>query len=66
MIDAIKSVSSSVVARGVPIRPFSPELSASFVRIPKADYEKKYIILWVPGTNDHRIPSVFLDSFKNL
>jgi len=52
-----------VVSRGIPISLPSPEIVSS---IPKINFKKKHIILWVPGTNDHAIPTKFIEAVKQM
>lgn len=42
----------------------SADLKVPPVRIPNIDLSKKYIVLWVPGTNSHSIPEEFLRDIK--
>jgi len=53
-----------VIARGIPIRAGTPHVPD--VRIPRIDFSKDYIILWVPGTNDHLIPTKFSESIRQM
>ena len=55
---------SSVAAMGIPINPNTP-LDTN-VRIPNIDFSKDYIILWVPGTNDHLVPPKFIESIRQM
>lgn len=51
------------VAKGIPIL---PDLLLPPPRIPKINFKKKHIILWMPGTNDHLIPAKFLESVRQI
>jgi hypothetical protein len=59
-----KPHASPIVAMGIPIRPSTP-LDPN-ITIPKIDFSKDYIILWVPGTDDHNIPAKFAESIRQM
>lgn len=42
----------------------TPSAGIPEVKIPAVDFSKDYVVIWVPGTNDHKIPSEFSDYIK--
>ena len=52
-----------IISRGIPI---VPDASQTVPLVPKINFKKKHIILWVPGTNDHQIPAKFLEMVRQM
>jgi len=61
---SLSPILSPVIARGIPIRTGVPPMDN--ISIPRIDFSKDYIILWMPGTNDHLIPTKFSESIRQM